>query len=88
MKYPTVHLNGTSKGELLEQLQNAGAACRTAIQAVGNAAPNARDYYVQDAGAYTIAVAEHTRRLERLHAVHHELSEIANQVAMQKGGRP
>ena len=43
---PRIHLNGTSKGELLDQLKAADRALGAAEEALGRAAPNARDYYV------------------------------------------
>lgn len=47
MRVPTVHLNGTSKGELLDQAHRAARAVANAITAVMQAAPNGRDFYVQ-----------------------------------------
>lgn len=81
---PTVHLNGTSKGELLRQLQEAGHAVLLARDAVCQAAPNARDYYVQpEDGAYNRARDEHYARIQRLQSVYDELSEIADQIQTQ-----
>ena len=47
MMVPTVHLNGTSKCELMRQVMGARIALHTAIDALQQACPNGRDYYVQ-----------------------------------------
>ena len=46
MMVPTIHLNGTSHDELLRQILDAKEAIRKAVEALANAAPNMRDYYV------------------------------------------
>lgn len=52
---PTVHLNGTSAKDLWEGYEAAYEAVRAAQEALGNIEFNARDYYVQDADAFTKA---------------------------------
>lgn len=81
---PTVHMNGTSKKELLEQLSNAYGACRIAGQTLRSAWPNGRDYYVQDSGAFGRAVQEWESRLERIDSVAKELEAIA--VGIEEAG--
>ena len=44
---PTIHLNGTSKDVLAKQYNDAVVLLRGALQAMEDAAPNARDYYPQ-----------------------------------------
>lgn len=87
MKFPTVHLNGTSENELLEQLTRAMQAIRDAEVALDNAAPNGRDYYVQHAGAFEIAIEEHVARCKKLAAVRDELQEIAVHIAFERRER-
>ena len=89
---PTVHLNGTSKQELLDQLQNAFRAVREAQNVLAKAAPHGRDYYVQDAdhpamkgGAIFTAQAQHHARMAKLAGVCEELEQIA--IAVQDQGR-
>lgn len=77
MMHPTIHLNGTSKGELLRQLTDAIIAIGDAEIAVAKACPNGRDYYVQGRGAIDDALREHSDRLARLAAVRSELEQIA-----------
>lgn len=83
LRIPTVHLNGTSKDQLLEQLTTALTALRVAAEAVAAAAPNARDFYVQDGGAISEATAQHRDRLAKLNHVYTELEQIALAVSDQ-----
>ncbi len=76
MQIPTIHLNGTSRDSLREGLMTAYTAVRTAIDAVCDAAPHGRDYYVQGPDAYTKARAEHDSRLARLKSVQDEILAI------------
>jgi len=71
---PTVHLNGTGKQGLVEPLRAALSALRAASRAVESAAPNARDYYPQGAGAYEIAAKEHASRLAKIASIMDEVS--------------
>lgn len=82
MKTPTIHRNGTGAQDLLEGYLQATATLRAAIEAVGRAGPNARDYYTQkDPGAFEIAREEHADRLNRLISVLKELEALAESVA-------
>ena len=63
---PTVHRNGTSREELLRQVQDAGQAVFQARDALAKASPNARDYYPQGMSAFPAAVKEHDRRARML----------------------
>ena len=78
---PSVHLNGTSREELLRQVQNAGQAVWQARDALAKASPNARDYYPQGEQAYPAARAEHDRRARVLLGVEGELSQLAEALA-------
>jgi hypothetical protein len=69
MMKPTVHLNGTSKASLAQQYENAAATLQAAIKALYEAAPNARDYYVQGPDAFNVAAREHAARAQTLAAV-------------------
>ena len=84
MMVPSIHLNGTSKNELLEQQIEALRALRAAIAALRQAAPNGRDYYPQGTAAAARALAEHSRRLDKLHAIHAEIGGLA--LAITEGG--
>ena len=73
MMVPTIHLNGTSREALLEQVCNAGHAARILADALSEMAPNGRDYYPQGDHAYPQARAEHDARLNALTAVQQDL---------------
>jgi hypothetical protein len=74
---PTVHSNGTSRGELLDQLLEAAEAVQKAVAVLRKANPNGRDYYPQGADAIITAGKQHRIRIARLEATHAELMAIA-----------
>ena len=80
---PTVHMNGTAGEALLDQYTAAAEAVRKAIDALCNAGPNARDYYVQGSDAALAAQREHEARLASLKRVRDELAAIAEGVQDQ-----
>lgn len=73
LEAPSIHLNGTSKAALSEGYEKAVEALTKALDALGETAPNARDYYPKGPGAYHRAVGEHAARVSRLRAVQGEL---------------
>lgn len=77
---PTIHLNGTSAAELTRQVETAYTAINAAADALAQAAPNARDYYPQGAGAYSRAADEHTARLVALQSIAADLETIATAI--------
>jgi hypothetical protein len=78
LSIPTVHLNGTSKESLLEQLRRAVEAVNRASDAVSSASPHGRDYYVQaDPDAFTMAARQHAARIIKLRDIAKELEDIA-----------
>lgn len=83
MLVPTVHLNGTAGEVLRDQYTAAAEAVRKAIDAVCNAGPNARDYYVQGTDAALAAQREHEARIATLKRVRDELAAIAEGVQDQ-----
>jgi len=84
---PTVHLNGTSKGALLEQLAQAIASIGGAMAALAEATPDGRDYYVQGPSALGDALGAHGLRQRKLLEVKQELMEIYEAVDAQGGRR-
>jgi len=74
---PTIHLNGTSRQELLDQLSDAVLALERAIGKLQLAHPNARDYYPQGNEAFNVARDQHFDRIERICKVRDELVFIA-----------
>jgi hypothetical protein len=71
---PVIHLNGTSKKELLRQVEEAGEALVKAIDALYNSAPNARDYYHTD--NFKAVVEQHRRRVRMVTEVKNEIDVI------------
>lgn len=73
MRFPTVHLNGTSKAHLYEQYETQVNALRAAIKALEENGPNARDYYHQGRTAFQEAEHEHRARLAAIKDVMREI---------------
>ena len=83
MIFPTVHLNGTSKKDLLRSIEEAHSQIREAINSMADVAPNARDYYVQGGGAYKIARIGHCERVQKLLDVKKDLEALARSISFQ-----
>lgn len=81
MMVPTIHLNGTSRDSLLEQVTDAGHALHDAMKKLDETAPNGRDYYPQGQGALKQAETEYRSRAERLRSVYQELQLLAMEIA-------
>lgn len=78
---PSIHMNGTSRDELVQQVCSAAEAVQNAMDALSKACPNGRDYYPQGDRAIGKALSEHRDRMARLKSVHDELSEIGATIA-------
>jgi hypothetical protein len=76
MRTPTIHMNGTSPEQLVEQLMKAYRAVDDAMSALAEAAPNGRDYYPQPAGAYSQARSERNAALAQLRQAHQYVGEM------------
>jgi hypothetical protein len=87
MLIPAVHLNGTAGEVLRDQYTAAAAAVRKAIDAVCDAGPNARDYYVQGTDAAPVAQREHEARVKALKTVRDELAAIVEGLQDQLDAR-
>lgn len=64
MIVPTIHMNGTSKAELVRGYEEAYESLSVAYEKMRQAAPNGRDYYPQSESAIGTAIDEHMERLE------------------------
>lgn len=87
MLVPTVHSNGTTGEVLLDQYTAATEAVRKAIDALCDAGPNARDYYVQGSDAASAAQREHEARVKALKTVRDELAAVAEGIQDQLDAR-
>lgn len=76
MKLPTIHLNGTSKQRLIEELMEQSEALRTVLEVLARTGPNARDYYPQGPGAFEVADNEHTARIRKVFEVKQEVDDL------------
>ena len=75
---PSVHINGTSRVELIAELVESCAAVRATAKTLERGAPNARDYYVQGPSAFSRAQEQHESRLRKLREVLNELETVLN----------
>lgn len=62
LSIPTVHLNGTSSGELVDLRCRTIDALNEAGDALAKMSPNGRDYYLE-AGGLTAANEQYDRRI-------------------------
>jgi hypothetical protein len=85
LTFPTIHLNGTSRKELVDGYVKAHSAVNAALAAVAATYPNGRDYYPQGDRAIQLAMDQHSARLEHLKQVLAELDELA--FAADQGGK-
>lgn len=79
---PTIHLAGTDKDELIDQLTNAFGLVAAAIRGVQETAPHARDYFVTTQGHldWHKAIAQHRARLLKLTEVRDELEDLIRDI--------
>jgi len=83
IQIPVVHLNGTSKQELLRLYDDAFTKLESAYQALKQAAPNGRDYYVVSTFAISGAQKDHQNWLRLIDSVKDELEEIMTGIDAQ-----
>lgn len=85
MVTPTIHINGTSQRELLDQLEKGFLALLDAAEIMRQGAPHMRDYYVQENGdaRFEQARRDHWDRIDRVVEVGRELQELALQIQME-----
>lgn len=73
LEMPFIHLNGTSRESLEEQVSTAYGAILNAVKALEGMHPNGRDYYPKGADALARATEQHQSRVDRLVAIKDEL---------------
>lgn len=83
MMIPTVHINGTGKKNLLQELEYAVSALVEAISEVSDITVHGRDYYVQGPEAYAQARIEMHERIAALEKVKRELEEMHGRILAQ-----
>jgi hypothetical protein len=81
---PTVHLNGTGFTTLRDGYAAAYDAIDKAMEALGNAELNGRDFYVQGSAAYSQARAERDTAFAKLREAHSYVGEMLVGICDQK----
>lgn len=81
--YPTVHLNGTSKDALVDQLIAVTDALGDAQRKLDDANPNGRDYVKPSKFTIQDALAQHKRWGATLHALRNEIGTVTELIADQ-----
>ena len=76
---PTIHLGGTSRATLLDDIADALNALRDALHALSITTPSTRDY--PKPGDISLAMAQHLDRKKRLESVIAELEGLAEHIA-------
>lgn len=76
MTKPCIHINGTSRNQLMHGYLEAHSAILVALEKLEAAAPNPRDYYMLEVDAFRSAVEEHVQRKQKLAEVDGELLEL------------
>ena len=81
LEIPTVHLNGTSKKELLGAIEEAYSAINDAIAKLAQTSPNGRDYYPQGPEAIYTAQLEHAARVQADKQVIKDLETLSEEIS-------
>lgn len=85
MMIPTIHLNGTARERLIEDICEAKYALTLAVDKLMATSPNGRDFYPQGPTALTEATKEHLNRLRRVQEVIEELDQMAIAISDAEG---
>jgi len=83
---PTIHSNGTSRGDLHAAYMNALLATEEALKQLRKCAPHGRDYYPQGEDALMDAEREHEVRMRGLDIVRQDLEKLVC-LTMPRGGK-
>ena len=85
MVLPIVHLNGTSRDDLVEQRLAIVDALRLVANAIADGWPNDRDYYPQGQDAIQAARELWRGRLDTLDFMRQEIEDEARAILDQEG---
>lgn len=81
MMIPTIHLNGTSKEQLLRELEEILIALEGAKKKMEKQTIHGRDYYPQGHEALQAAVKEGIGRFQRLRSITREFEELYEKIS-------
>lgn len=88
MIYPSIHLNGTAKDDLLNQQRQVHKAAQGLLEFLIEAMPHGRDFYVQaDQNAGRKAREEHLERIVAVQKIMNETMEIWEEIDKQGKNR-
>ncbi len=87
MLTPVLHLNGSSAESLVTYYRQSIMALRAALEALGYAAPNARDFYILGSDAYYQAQNEHRAREQAVAKVLADMTAMRDAVLEQVDAR-
>jgi L-asparaginase II len=87
MKFPTLHLGGSNKDDLIVANRRAMDAIMDAIEALSIAHPNARDFYPQGEQVIAVAISEHEARSAKLEEVFNDLQKIVMHIQTARGAK-
>ncbi len=73
---PTVSVGGSTRDQLVAQIQLAVDSLQVLVRVLGSTTPHARDYHAQGNEAFVRAKREHQSRIERIVGVDDELRAI------------
>ena len=80
---PSVHLNGTAKKDLIEQILDVIRQLRKVQAAMAEATPHGRDYYVQTSQAIHQAMSQHVVRAHTINELITDYEEIVCKIDVQ-----
>ena len=84
LSIPRIHSNGTWLADLAAYNTDAGINITAAMESLGRAAPNARDFYIIGPDAFREAQKQHEARMEKLRSVRQELELIIEGIMAQE----
>jgi hypothetical protein len=81
MQRPVIHLNGTSRAELVRQRLAIVQAYDSLLDVLARNSPNQRDYYPAGEAAWRAARDEHAAEYRRLREARDEHMKLAEEIA-------
>jgi hypothetical protein len=83
---PFIHLNGSGRPRLIEQLTDVHEAATALLEALSRATPHGRDYYPLGDRAFQRARAEHQARIAKVTDILTDVADIRLQLIDRGGG--
>jgi len=80
---PEVHMNGTGKRALVDQVMNAVHAASKLLDALAGMSPHGRDYYVLGDDVFLKAREQHDQRVIKVNSVFEELQALVLKIDEQ-----